>query len=726
MTSKSLYFNLFREDGKRRHWSIALSFLLFFFTFPVRIALLISDNSKGEMDYKYIVSTLNEWLGFQNGLVAGFLILMSLIMGVSCFSYLHSRQKVDFYHGIPVSRKHLFWISYFQGIWIPGAVYGINLLVTIGIAGVSGVPLMEISGTAFKGFTLFILHYAMMYSLTVTSMVLTGNVVVGILGNLVLNFYSVCAILILEMCFSTFFRTSYGGGGYFLTKWKDRTSPFVLFVTNVGRLYPGNPEGGQGIRIFAVLAVTVALALFSFWLYKKRGLEAAGKAMAFKISMPIIRIPIVILSALSGSVFFWSLHSSAGWSLFGLLCGMVISHGVIEIIYHFDFRKLFSHWKQMLVSALLAAVVFCGFRYDLFGYDRYIPAENAIESVAVDVNNAFYWVDYGNPRKDAMGEYYWDYVNSGQYILDNMKLQDREAVMSLVKKAVARNQELNHGNDASYRRNTDGREYQFSVKYILKNGKSVYRSYWLPQKESEQEIIDIFENPDFIQTVYPILSQTKEDTAWVRLSRAGQTNIVSRDRNGTDKAMTEQLLLAYQEELRNLDAETMKRENPVATIQFMTKLQAEAEAKREELQSSWKYSEVASRGYYPVYPSFHKTLGLLRECGINTDVWTDWSDIKQISIDGVQYTSDGYDYGQRGFETISITDQEEISRIMSQAIVEEYSSMNPFWERREEDLALFGVITGSGERGQEVRYSVPLNVLSEDVKAEIEKRKNEG
>ncbi len=725
MTSKNLYFNLFREDGKRRLWSIALSFLLFFFTFPVRIALLLSDYSRREMNYGNVLSTLNDWLGFQNGLVAGFLILMSLIMGVSCFSYLHSRQKVDFYHGIPVSRKHLFWISYFQGIWIPGVVYGLNLLVTIGIAGVNGISPLMISGAAFRGFGLFILHYAMMYSLTVTSMILTGNVVVGILGNLVLNFYSVGVILILEMCYDAFFHTSYRGGGYFLTKWMDRTSPFVLFVTNVGRLYPGKTQSGQGIRIFSVLAVTVALTLFSFLLYKKRGLEAAGKAMAFKISMPIIRIPIVILSALSGSVFFWSLHSSAGWSLFGLLCGMVVSHGVIEIIYHFDFRKLFSHWKQMVASAILAAFIFCGFRYDLFGYDRYIPAESAIESVAVDINNSFSWVDYGEPRKDSVGEYYWDYVNSGQYILDNMKLRDREAVMSLVKKAVARNQKLNHGNDTFYGRYSDGSEYQFSVKYNLKNGKSVYRSYWLPQGDTEQENRDIFENPDFIQTVYPILSQTMEDTAWVRLNRAGQTSIVSRDRNNTDRAMMEQLLLAYQEELRNLDAETMKKENPMATIQFMTKLQAEAEAKREEMQSSWKYSDVASRGYYPVYPSFHKTLGLLKEFGINTEEWKDWSDIKQIAIDGVQYYAPtDYGYTKEGFENITITDQEKIKQIMSQAVVQEYSSMNPFWESRKEDLALFGVTTGSGERSQEILYSVPLKVLPEEVKEELERRKN--
>ncbi len=86
MTSKSLFYNLLREDGKRRLWSMALSFLVFFFTFPVGIALSLSERMRGEIDYTYIVSTLESWLGFQNGWVAALIILLSLIMGVTSFS----------------------------------------------------------------------------------------------------------------------------------------------------------------------------------------------------------------------------------------------------------------------------------------------------------------------------------------------------------------------------------------------------------------------------------------------------------------------------------------------------------------------------------------------------------------------------------------------------------------------------------------------------------------
>ncbi len=67
----------------------------------------------------------------------------------------------------------------------------------------------------------------------------------------------------------------------------------------------------------------------------------------------------------------------------------------------------------------------------------------------------------------------------------------------------------------------------------------------------------------------------------MRVSRGSQSSIISRDKNGTDKAMTEKLLLAYQTDLSQLKVETMSKENPIASIQFMTKIQAEADSKRE-------------------------------------------------------------------------------------------------------------------------------------------------
>ena len=89
-----------------------------------------------------------------------------------------------------------------------------------------------------------------------------------------------------------------------------------------------NGTNGQSqiLRIGAVILVTAAVTAVSVLLYRMRGSEAAGKAMAFKVSQHIIRIPVVILSALCGGLFFWYLHDSIGWAVFGLICGLLLSH----------------------------------------------------------------------------------------------------------------------------------------------------------------------------------------------------------------------------------------------------------------------------------------------------------------------------------------------------------------------------------------------------------------
>lgn len=726
MISKSLFFNLMKEDAKRRLWTMALAFLAFFFSFPVRNALVIAEGLKqSEVDYPQIMIDLNEWLSFQNGWIAVLLIFLSLIMGVTSFSYLHSRQKVDFYHGIPVNRNNLFWAYYINGILIPGVLYGANLIINLGVFAVNGIEPAKLLGTTLSGFLLFMLHYIMLYTVTVLAMVLTGNILVGILGTGVFHFYFLCAIIVLELCFNQFFLTSYRSGDELFSFLMDKCSVFALFMVNMDQMGSSViPAWMKVTRILSALGVTVVLSFLSFWLYKKRGSEAAGKAMAFPVSMPIIRIPIVILSSLSGGIFFWALHSSIGWGIFGLLCGMLLSHCIIEIIYHFDFRKLFSHWKQMLVSAVVAAVMFCVFRYDLLGYDRYIPAENSIESVAVSISDSVDWVSYGYSERDYMGDYNWKYQDSDDYVFDHMELKNTAPVLALVRDAVKRNQELHHESELSDDYLEDGyRNFYFSVKYNLKSGKSVYRSYTLPINVVRSEMAEIYENPDYLNGIYPILTQTPEDTAWVRVSRGDQTNIVSRDRNGTDKAMTEKLLLAYQEDLKNLKAKTMLEENPTANIQFMTKNQAEAETKREELQSSWKYSDVTSRGYYPIYPSFKNTLELLKECQVDVDKWNSQGNVKEISIDIDQFIDHEY-YYDKEIPYLTVTDQTQITQMMNQAVIEDYSNMNPLGYKFGERVSFTAITSGGGNEG-ETSYSIPVDQLPESLKAEIEKIKKD-
>ncbi|RKD29454.1 DUF6449 domain-containing protein [Lacrimispora algidixylanolytica] len=725
MTSRNLFFNLLKEDVKQRLWSVAVAFLLFFFTLPVGVALNLGDGIKDELTRKNTIAVVEKWLSFQNGYIVAIIILLSLIMAVTSFSYLHSRQKVDFYHSVPVSRKKLFWANYFNGIFIVIVAYAFNLLISYGVAAVNGILTSEIAGAGIKGLCLFVIHYFLLYTVTVLAMILTGNILVGILGTLVFEFYGASVFAILELCYQQFFETSYQGSKSLFTMMLDKTSPLFFFVANVAGMKSGRTLEGSTLRIVVVIVVTVILAFLSFWLYSKRGSESAGKAMAFKISMPIIRIPIVILASLSGSIFFWLIHSTLGWAVFGLICGLLLSHCAIEIIYHFDFRKLFCNWKQMLVCAVFAGAIFLGFRYDLFGYDRYVPAKDSIKYVGISFENANDWINYGGIEvpQDEMDRYDWKYITSDDYIFSHMQLKDTEPVLTLVNEAISQLKDSSRFNQQELPVDDDGknvRTYRFSVKYTLNNGKNIYRTYEVSGDMYRQEIVQLYENPEFRQAVYPILAQTTDDTAGVKIARGGQTSVVSMDRNGTDKAITDKLLLTYQDELMNLKADTMQKENPIASIQFITKQQAEVAKLKTDTQNNWQYSHLVERGYYPIYPSFIKTLALLKEYKIDVDSWNDLNRVNEINIDKFQF----YMYKETGENTdsqyLTISDPEEIKQIMKDAVVEEYSNMNPFIDYRYDPVNFSAVSTSDGSK-IEIQYTIPKDKLPETLKNEIQK-----
>ena len=130
MTSKSLYFKLLRENLKRRAWAIALAVLGFFFSLPIHLALTMENAIKTDFwrynNYQPLILAQDmpeaeraarileiktqivlESVSFGNGLVAFLIIVAALVIGVSSFSYLHNRCKVDFYHSIPVRRELL-------------------------------------------------------------------------------------------------------------------------------------------------------------------------------------------------------------------------------------------------------------------------------------------------------------------------------------------------------------------------------------------------------------------------------------------------------------------------------------------------------------------------------------------------------------------------------------------------------------------------------------------
>ena len=208
MTSKNLFFKLMKEDLKRRVWAVALLSLGFFFFYPV-VAAFTAGNIKDYMDYAKGLAeyekNLVRWLSFNSGMTVFLMMAAALICGLSSFSFLNSKSKVDFYHGIPVRREMLFVANFSNGILMLAVPYGICQLLAVLVGVSNGASFGRIFQVALAAYGLHITYFILMYSTVVVAAMLTGHLVVGFLGTMVLAFYMPMATGLLVAYLSSFF-----------------------------------------------------------------------------------------------------------------------------------------------------------------------------------------------------------------------------------------------------------------------------------------------------------------------------------------------------------------------------------------------------------------------------------------------------------------------------------------------------------------------------------------
>ena len=129
----------------------------------------------------------------------------------------------------------------------------------------------------------------------------------------------------------------------------------------------------------------VGLYVLCRTLYNRRLAESAGRAMAFTKANTVIKVLLVIPSALYSGIIFYSLGNARSifWLIFGVVFGVFVIHALIECIYEFDVRAIFCHKKQLIVIMFGSLFIMASFSADLFGYDRYIPKASRVDSIEI-------------------------------------------------------------------------------------------------------------------------------------------------------------------------------------------------------------------------------------------------------------------------------------------------------------------------------------------------------
>ena len=702
MTSKSLFFKLMKEDFKTRVWTLAISILIFFFSLIVATAMMISFNLYEGSAYSYkadLALNFISYIDVKNPFFGMIFIVLALVMAMSGFSYLYSKKKVDMYHSLPVKREVLYFIKIINGILIVLIPFIIcEIVASLLILANTGEIIVITS--ALWSIAEWTLLFIMSYFLTVFSIMLTGNMLIGILACGFFSFYFPLISLVLKGYQSTFFDTYYTSG-FIIENVLPNMSSFMLMF-NIFELK-------WLTRIIIVILASIAFLFINLFLYKKRASEAAGKSVSFNvIKLPIKSMMVIFMSILMYLLGYEVMNDSIGWGLFGLIVSGVITHCVMEIIYNQDFKKIFAKKIELLVLIIISIFIAAAFQFDIFGYDSYIPSASQIKSTAVISNLLESNSEQYYNKVEISDGYYNDSFVDVDYASDSkieadqinkMDIQNKDAVLELARQGIEA---------AKYDLELYGNFDKVLISYKLKNGRTVGRVYYVDLDQSTSGLSSVYADESYKKSSYPILSENPE-------------NIVSVDFNGImdndthivfhDDELKKKFVETYKKELMNLDYETKLKSYPFASIRFNNEFMEDALKKyagfnytsdsTTAVNSKWENvyaNSLESVGFYPIYPEFKETLALLKEMDVEVIYKFPAEYVESIDVSYNDWENNDPDNNIEEVESYSsettpktFTDKKDIEDILDKLVICD----SPYKENLNEDRD-YAVIIRSG------------------------------
>lgn len=534
---------------------------------------------------------------------------------------------------------------------------------------------------ALKGYLFQILMVLLCYSTTVFAITLTGTPMMSIIGTMFFFLY-IPFVYLLAAGFKNTYYNTYMDSQVLMSSVLRFSSPFLLALSS-GTDFLKKVDLRYDIAI--VIAMTSLFLMLSLIAFKFRRSETAGKAISFPWLKTPLKILVVIPSGLFASLIMSSLIHNLYWTIFGILCGVLISHCVIEIIYHADFKGLFANPLHLMLCVVLSLSIVLIHNYDLFGYDTYRPKTEKISSVSLysytlEPNG----IDYNSSIQESYSGKVEEIKND---IMNKMYITDPQIIDTILDDAISyekimgsfANGKSSDETDSYYDSHsyTDLNSFrmQLDFRYRLKNGKIINRKYSVDYEKLLPTLKKLYSSKEYKDAIYPILHNTIDDFVMFNFRAPSgyeryaydEDYLASEDMPSEDMASKEvtaeetmqnkvyrigdvytfeklehakEILTTFQEEWYAMDYEYTKNATPTAYIRFLTKEDVdyireenntlryiegnddiinEQKAAQNSANPSMVYQITEKSndiGYYPVYPSFQKTIKLLEQDGV--------------------------------------------------------------------------------------------------------------
>lgn len=617
MTSKSLLVKLIRDDLKKRNWLLILSVLVLCLVIPGFVlnevqseADLVENGAvsleAGRQVYRSLISFSGQRFYLYAAGILGFLA------AISGFSYLHSRSKLDFYHSLPVKREIWYLVQYLSGF----AMFGVPLLAGMGVNLSIGAiyHFLDLSGvlTALWAVLVYLFLYLLAFSISTLAAMLTGRLLVSVILAPVLAFYGVGAVFLYKAFQQTFFFTYFdlGSAELNLAVYFSPGYLAIRYVEGMQQMLRGEDTTEFLWAYFlAIVAETALFAFLGLSLYRRRKTEAAGNPVVFPKVTAVFKLFVVTLAALAAGLYIkkFSYTQSDLWFFGGLALGVVVAYALLEFLFQGDLRSVWKPGGQFAAVAVLSFGIACLFRFDLFGYDSYFPSREQVDSMSVqssrmsEVYNQTYLYNGTSSISTSSQE---------QMILDSYQMNEFEPIYDMAENGVE-----NVGDSLE----TNLEKTLVSVKFNLKNGNHVYRSYYVDNALFEEETEELFEKDGFVEVLYPIFDQA-EGANLTSLEGSGLLGEAGYHELLSD-GEKEEFLSCYREELSTI------RYSEIHSSELLGSLTLTYEAEDGE-GGYYGHSDVG----YPILKRFTKTIAVLKDLGIVFPERIDAEDVTDIVI----------------------------------------------------------------------------------------------
>lgn len=468
MTSTTSYkvpkqgVRIFGWTIKQKTATIAVYTAMLFIAYPLLLLFIrtatFARQSRYGSSYGDILAEINQYsTGIYNLCLVGIVMLFSIIVGVSVFSYLHNKRQADLFGAFPVNRRTMFFSRYFGAI----AICLIPALIISVIGGLLSLPSMDALMNIFWSFLFLTLGVVANISFIGLLSICCGTTIDTIISYIIISSVYPLGMLLISI-FPTNILPGFELSAQFSGLVYTALSPFVsVFMIRFPYLDFVNEEVTSAMVKDCVLHTGYWLVFIgvcvglTYALVKKRKAEAAQNGFAFKLPQYIIIVftsAVVgvflgfIAASVTGGASNMSVLSQYFWFWVFMAVGAFISVLVLQVIYNKGFKGFVKNIIAYGVMMAVAVILFITLITGWFGVDVRVPKANQVKAVSITtVSHNDVWLtdkevinkvidlhaDITGKVRDVRGypyrlfneNYYWEKTESGKYEMVSLSYQ---------------------------------------------------------------------------------------------------------------------------------------------------------------------------------------------------------------------------------------------------------------------------------------------------------------